>query len=259
MTQESELALSQECEEMNSEGKIKDLTLELGRLTKELSNIRDSRATKSKADRVHEIQLRIHDITERSRSILRPDWTSNKWPYSVSWDIKFSEFLKIDPRIIETNFEFVDFELEGLTIEGREREELYPLVGVDVQSQVIHVFIEKKATTLELCQMQSTLAISGNVRFKFQTEIYEDHLDLTMRPGAIRPPPPTEPEPIIIFPQPPKPTIPAIDEHFICKILNNCKVPKPFHWPIPEFLPKNPHPLPIPAVDAVKPFEGDLP
>jgi hypothetical protein len=240
MGQSQEIALSRECEEMNAEGKIQDLVREMNAYAQELSDLRDQGINRRTAERIHEIQQNLHDLTDRAQSILRPEWTRNKWPYKANWNIKFTNGLNIDERIIATNFAFEDFELETLTLEGQEREELYPLVFVQPQSQSIKVEIAKEASSLELCQMQTTLAIGGTIRYRFQNEVYTDYLDLTLRPGTYRVPAPPanpipKPDPLPDIFAPPRPN-PGGPDDIICRILNNCHPrippPAPIPWPI---------------------------
>ncbi len=256
MSQQQEIALARECAAMNAEGKITDLMAELFRLTDELSDLRDKKPSRRTVDRIHEIQVRVHDIAERSRSILRPEWTEDKWPYKAKWEIKFSDVLNIDERIIATNFAFEDFELEGFTLGGKEREELYPLVAVHPDSQVLEVTIEKEANSLELCQMQPTLGLIGTIKYRFQNEVYSDDINLTLRPGTYRLPEPEPEQPPVNWPglQPPKPRpspVPQIPPDLLCEILRDCPdvPPVPYPWPQPG---QGPRPRPTP-IDAVPP------
>jgi hypothetical protein len=201
------MALQQDCEAMNAEGKIQDLMKDLNANADALAKIRLDRHADQDADRIHDIQQKIHDITTHAKNILRPDWTDSRWPYKAGWDIRFTDVMSIDPAIIQTNFAFDAFELTGLTIGGMEREDLYPLVNVTASPQSLHIEIEKKASSLELCQLQSTLAISGTVKFKYKNKEYSRDSDLILRPGAIH-----VPEPVSAPVAPPFPTLPAFPE-----------------------------------------------
>lgn len=187
MSKEHELALSQDCEEMNSEGKIQNLIQQLNAKSDELSQLELNTDTDldQNAERINELKINIQQITSKAKSILRSDWTESKWQYKIAWNIDFKSAIKIDPRIIKNNFSFESFELSGVNLGGYEREDLYPLIVTTIDKQTIHVEIEKKASSLELCQLLPSFSIRGIVKYNFRGKHKEKKSLLSLRPGAI--------------------------------------------------------------------------
>lgn len=244
MGREQEIKLQRDCEAMNSEGKISDLLSELQRHALELSTLRFEPYEKKNFYRIRQLRADIHRVTQRAKSILRPEWTDSRWPYRATWQLRFENVTAIDARVIPTNFAFSSFDLEGLSLGGIEREDLYPLIVVTTKPTEITIDIEKSASSLELCQLQSTWAVEGTLKYKFQNQDVVQTVDLSLRPGVIQPPE-QKPEP----PKETKPETLPLTENlgwpFTCRGAKECG------WTIEPNPPLIPWPKPV--VDPPRP------
>ncbi len=228
MSWSEETRLQRDCEAMNAEGKIRDLMIELNRSAQELENLNMEKIENRDAYRISRLRDEIHQTVESAERILRPEWTEDKWPFKAVWNIRFTDVLPIDARVIEANFGFLDFELENLGLAGVEREDLYPFISVkQPSSQSIRVEIEKRASSLELCQLQPTWVIGGTVRYKFLMKNYVARSELTLRPGVTRPPAPLLPRTTWPITDPIKPYIP-------CEFSHSCPKIRPPFGPNPK-------------------------
>ncbi len=234
MTKSQELTLAKECEEMNSYGKISALMSDLNSKAEELAAMRIAHDPHAYQNRISELESEIRQTVKAAKAILRPEWSEMKWPYRATWNLAVRNFSDIDQQIIEYAFEMTDFELASIQLGGIEREDLYPLLKVTADKENISITLEKKASSLELCQLQSTLMITGQTTFRFNNKRFSRPTELVLRPGAI------------YLPEPPPPELPTLMPDFdyedvLCRLIKKCQRLEDY-WPRP----KEPIPLPFP-------------
>lgn len=241
MESNQELNLANECEAMNAEGKIQSLLQKISADAEKIAKVRTDRGRPRDLEMLQELRESLRQNVTKAKSILRPEWTESKWPYRARWIFRFTDVMNVHPSIIEQNFSFRDFEITSVELGGIEREDLYPLLKVEIGQQEMEITLQKNASSLELCQLQSSLSISGKITIRFQDRNSQRDTEMTLKPGVFQEslfpdldinfPPPRAPSPSDLLPNR------EPDWNKICEYLKNC----------PNFpLPGVPSPFPVP-------------
>ncbi|AZZ36907.1 hypothetical protein CIK05_08925 [Bdellovibrio sp. qaytius] len=239
MEQQTEISLSHECEQMNSNGQIKTLLDDLEKNAVQLANI-NFKKPGGQLKEVAELETKISQINGALKLILSQEWTESKYPYSASWNIQ-SENLAGLPKELNETFKFSEFEITSVKLSGIERSDLYPLFDVSFDKSKINILLNKTASTLELCQLQPTLVVTGFATFWYQNKKYVVHTTLQLKRGAFYKPHPLPQQPIE-WPTPSTPTI-NIPEEIRCKLMKQCNDFPPIDFgpfppiPVDPFLP----------------------
>lgn len=183
MPDEQEFLLQAQCEALNKNGNLKDLFSRLDDNTKQLLNMSVDELGQ-KVDKVDSLRAEISSNSEKIKNILSPAWSKEMWRMDSEWSLKFTDVVDYDPKITNANFIFKSFYIDSIYLAGEKRDDLLPLVRVFVQDSEIIVQLYKNASSLELCQLVSTMEIRGRVEYQFQGRIKTRMSNLILQKGA---------------------------------------------------------------------------
>lgn len=244
-----ELLLADECYAINEIGEIKVVLAELNEFSKELTDLELSKNPDAYLERVQELRALILERVRLAKKLLKEDWTNGKWVVETNWKITSEGLIKAKSELADIFIKMEEFELTGLELGGIERSDLYPLIEIQTPEakNEMEITLIREASTLELCQMNSSLMVKGKLKFNFDGKDFTSKVQLAMKPGAIR--------------SAKKPLEPVGTQYYDkdeirCRILNDCTSP------LSDWLkkkPKHPFPkIPVTPIDPINPYEDYL-
>lgn len=183
MPEEKELLLQTQCEALNKNGNLKDLFARLDDNTKRLLDMNVDELSQN-VESLDNLRAEITSDAEKIKNILSPVWSKEMWRMDAEWSLKFTDVVDYDPKITNANFTFKNFYIDSIYLAGEKRDDLLPLVKLFVKDTELTVQLYKGASSLELCQMVSTLEVRGRVEYQFQGRSKIRSSNLTLLKGA---------------------------------------------------------------------------
>lgn len=179
---EEEQTISQHCSEIESQGDIFELLRLIKLNTDEVFGILERG---NSLDQGEELSLLAKDIQEKSDKVIflsRSEWTINQWEEKITWELDRRDFKSVLGKLFAGGFEILEPTIHSVYYQGQERNDLKEKLQLQSDSGSIVVTYHNRSSSLELCQLQKTMMIILEVKFRNLKWITTRYFNLYIRP-----------------------------------------------------------------------------
>jgi hypothetical protein len=153
------------CEAMEAHGDIWALLRKIKRDTNQVLEILESPEAETQVSEISKLAEGISEASVKVQELAKAEWTEQKYEHGVRWDIDAYDFKDLIGTKVG-GFVIRDFQLNDVYFLGKKRPDLKMQIQVSKDYDGIHVKYESKTSALDLCQLEKTLMVVIEVRYK---------------------------------------------------------------------------------------------
>ena len=165
MNQADRAMLAAECKAMAEEGDILALLKIIKKDTDTVLSVLDSENPEKQVAKVSALADRISDNSERVKSLAKGEWVETKYEHTLKWKINVEDFKDLLGAHVG-GFSLRDFEVNSVYYMGQKRSDIIPLIETSGDENEITVKYSSRGSSLELCQLEKTMMIVVEVKYR---------------------------------------------------------------------------------------------
>jgi hypothetical protein len=175
---EAELnVLNSQCMEMESHGDIMVLFKDISRHTSSILKALENPTSKSQ-QLIHALAIQINNKSKLVSELSKTEWTTEKWDHEVVWRIDEADFKKTFGTHFQGGFEILNSSIKDVYFMGEQRDDLKDRLEIVKEGNLVLIKYKSKASSLEICQLEKTLIIVSEIKFRNIRQIQTHYFTL---------------------------------------------------------------------------------
>lgn len=174
-------SLKQACGEIRAQGDIMKLMKEIKIETERALHLLENSDLVESEKKLRKLSESIEKKAYLVTSLAKKEWVTPIYDYTAVWAIEAKDLSDLSGSHFKKGLEFLDIQLKGISFSGVSRDDLLSNVNLFWEhDQLIKIEYKEKATALEMCQLNKSLMIIVDLKYRNIVNVNNRLFNLTL-------------------------------------------------------------------------------